>query len=62
MKEKILSDLRKMDKSRFTGKTDMEIYDIICDIFYLEDDEYRIARECSLLFWKEVNGQLKSME
>lgn len=53
MKEKILSDLRKMGIKHFHKMTDMEIYNYICDVFYLHDDEYQIARECSFIIFNE---------
>lgn len=53
MKEKILTDLRNMGMEHFKKMTDVEIYKFICDIFYLRDDEYQIARECSFIIFNE---------
>lgn len=53
MKERILKDLRKMGMEYFHKMTDVEIYKFICDIFYLRNNEYQIARECSFIIFNE---------
>lgn len=53
-KDYIMNFLNDRKKYTRNMKSDVEIYEYICDVLYIKD--FELARQCSIEHWRNLHG------